>query len=99
MSANTMQQRCKHADESQQAWVSLFDLFSFFVHRMLIAVSTELLEFQTASRVSTIFRRGVPGDTGRSLAGIRTTFRTLQRNNDSNTLSSHILKMLFLLEQ
>jgi endo-1,4-beta-D-glucanase Y len=56
---------------------------------MLVAVGAIFFQLQATGGIPAILGGGVAGNAGRSLVGIRATFRTFQRNNETNAFSSH----------
>jgi hypothetical protein len=66
--------------DSEFDWrTSLLDLF---VDRVGVAVGTELLEFQTGSGVTTVFHRGIAGDTSRTLVQVSAALHAFQGDDD-----------------
>jgi len=55
------------------------------MRRMLVAVGTELIEFDPSGGVATIFGRGIPRNPWRSLVGISATLSAFQCDYDANT--------------
>lgn len=61
------------------------------MHRVLVAVRTELLQFNPVRRITTILGSGVTRNPWRPLVGIRPTLSTFQRDDDTDSLCCHNL--------
>ena len=65
----------------------LLNLLNLFMNRVLVAMGTELFQFDPVGGIPTVLGGGVARHSGRSLVRIGAALSTLQRNNDTNALS------------
>jgi hypothetical protein len=57
-------------------------LLDLFMDRVGVAVRAELLKFQTGSGVTTVFHRGIAGDTSRTLVQVSAALHAFQGDDD-----------------
>ena len=62
-------------------------LLNFFMHSMLVAMGTELVQFQTSRGITTVFGGGITGNPRRALRGITATLGAFEGDNQSSPLS------------
>jgi hypothetical protein len=61
------------------------------VGRVLVAVGTELVQFEPSRGVTAVFGGGIAGNTGGALVRIGAALRAFQRDNNANALSHNFL--------
>jgi len=69
-------------------------LLRFLMDSVLIAMSAKLFEFHPPGCVPAVFSGGVAGHPSGSLGWITATFGAFQRDDNTNTFSSHNFKSI-----